>query len=174
MAWPWARWPICARRRRSSSISAPTFACANAADYPKWYGHAHENPELARIEFVYGIPELHRDEIRRSRPDLQRRLHGGDEYPRALPPLPGQGGRSFTTSRRRGEDRIVRLGRRAGTRFASSRAQRRHALLQADRAPALGRGHPGAHRRRRRLRRSRSLRPPSKPCEASWPPLTSS
>jgi N-acetyl-gamma-glutamyl-phosphate/LysW-gamma-L-alpha-aminoadipyl-6-phosphate reductase len=33
------------------------------ADYPTWYGHAHENPEMLG-EFVYGIPELHREEIR--------------------------------------------------------------------------------------------------------------
>ncbi len=33
--------------------------------YPKWYEHEHELPELL-TEFVYGIPELHRDEIRES------------------------------------------------------------------------------------------------------------
>ncbi len=34
--------------------------------YQQWYGHAHEAPELLS-EFVYGIPELHRDEIRHAR-----------------------------------------------------------------------------------------------------------
>ena len=38
------------------------FRLRNPADYPKWYGHEHTTPELLR-EFVYGIPELHRDEI---------------------------------------------------------------------------------------------------------------
>lgn len=38
------------------------FRLRNADDYPKWYGHAHENPELLD-KFVYGIPELHREEI---------------------------------------------------------------------------------------------------------------
>ena len=33
--------------------------------YPKWYEHEHELPELL-TEFVYGIPELHREEIRES------------------------------------------------------------------------------------------------------------
>ena len=33
------------------------------ADYPKWYGHEHEDPELLG-SFVYGIPELHREELR--------------------------------------------------------------------------------------------------------------
>ncbi|TXG86653.1 MAG: N-acetyl-gamma-glutamyl-phosphate reductase [Thermomicrobiales bacterium] len=31
--------------------------------YPKWYDHEHELPEMLS-EFVYGIPELHREEIR--------------------------------------------------------------------------------------------------------------
>jgi N-acetyl-gamma-glutamyl-phosphate/LysW-gamma-L-alpha-aminoadipyl-6-phosphate reductase len=41
------------------------FRLRNPADYPKWYGHDHENPNLLN-EFVYGIPELHRDEIRQA------------------------------------------------------------------------------------------------------------
>ena len=39
------------------------FRLRNAADYPKWYGHEHTAPEMLD-EFVYGIPELHREEIR--------------------------------------------------------------------------------------------------------------
>lgn len=39
------------------------FRLRNAADYPKWYGHEHTLPELLGT-FVYGIPELHREEIR--------------------------------------------------------------------------------------------------------------
>lgn len=41
------------------------FRLRDAADYPKWYGHAHEHPDMLK-EFVYGIPELHREEIRGS------------------------------------------------------------------------------------------------------------
>ena len=41
------------------------FRLRNPADYPKWYGHEHAEPELLR-EFSYGIPELHRVEIRES------------------------------------------------------------------------------------------------------------
>lgn len=41
------------------------FRLRNAADYPVWYDHEHTEPELLR-EFVYGIPELHREEIRTS------------------------------------------------------------------------------------------------------------
>jgi len=33
--------------------------------YPKWYNHEHDLPDML-TEFVYGIPELHREEIRES------------------------------------------------------------------------------------------------------------
>jgi N-acetyl-gamma-glutamyl-phosphate/LysW-gamma-L-alpha-aminoadipyl-6-phosphate reductase len=42
------------------------FRLQEATDYTRWYGAAHAKPEwLAR--FVYGLPELHRDEIRAAR-----------------------------------------------------------------------------------------------------------
>jgi len=39
------------------------FRLRNPADYPKWYGHDHSTPTMLG-EFVYGIPELHRGEIK--------------------------------------------------------------------------------------------------------------
>lgn len=39
------------------------FRLNDPAGYPKWYEHDHAAPELLG-EFVYGIPELHREEIR--------------------------------------------------------------------------------------------------------------
>ena len=39
------------------------FRLRNPADYPKWYAHEHSAPEML-AEFVYGIPELHREEIK--------------------------------------------------------------------------------------------------------------
>jgi N-acetyl-gamma-glutamyl-phosphate reductase len=39
------------------------FRLNDAATYERWYGHAHQAPELLG-EFVYGIPELNRDAIR--------------------------------------------------------------------------------------------------------------
>ena len=39
------------------------FRLDDAATYERWYGHAHEAPELLG-EFVYGIPELNREAIR--------------------------------------------------------------------------------------------------------------
>lgn len=42
------------------------FRLREADDYPRWYGEKHSRPELLR-EFVYGIPELHREEIKSAR-----------------------------------------------------------------------------------------------------------
>lgn len=42
------------------------FRLNDPAAYEEWYGSAHEKPELLK-EFVYGIPELHRDEMRETR-----------------------------------------------------------------------------------------------------------
>ncbi|MEA3057473.1 MAG: N-acetyl-gamma-glutamyl-phosphate reductase [Sphingomonadales bacterium] len=39
------------------------FRLADAAAYERWYGHAHQAPELLSA-FVYGIPELNRDSLR--------------------------------------------------------------------------------------------------------------
>ncbi len=41
------------------------FRLRDATDYPRWYGHEHDNQEFL-AKFVYGIPELHRAEIRES------------------------------------------------------------------------------------------------------------
>lgn len=41
------------------------FRLNNPDAYPKWYGHEHTLPELLG-KFVYGIPELHREEIRQA------------------------------------------------------------------------------------------------------------
>ena len=38
------------------------FRLNDAATYERWYGHAHEAPQLLG-SFIYGIPELHRDAI---------------------------------------------------------------------------------------------------------------
>ena len=42
------------------------FRLKNADDYKIWYGHIHPNPHLLK-DAVYGMPELHRDEIRNAR-----------------------------------------------------------------------------------------------------------
>ena len=39
------------------------FRLKNQEDYETWYGHEHSHPELLK-EFVYGIPEIHREDMR--------------------------------------------------------------------------------------------------------------
>lgn len=39
------------------------FRLKDTAEYEKWYGHKHARPDLLN-EFVYGIPELHREEMK--------------------------------------------------------------------------------------------------------------
>jgi len=42
------------------------FRLKNPANYERWYGWKHSNPELLK-ESVYGLPELHREEIKNAR-----------------------------------------------------------------------------------------------------------
>jgi len=42
------------------------FRLKNPQDYEKWYGWKHANPGLLK-EAAYGLPELHRDEIKKAR-----------------------------------------------------------------------------------------------------------
>jgi len=41
------------------------FRLKDHGDYPKWYGWNHKNPELLE-KAVYGLPELHRNDIRKA------------------------------------------------------------------------------------------------------------
>ncbi len=41
------------------------FRLRNPADYDRWYGRTHPRPDVL-AEFVYGMPEVHRDEIKRA------------------------------------------------------------------------------------------------------------
>jgi N-acetyl-gamma-glutamyl-phosphate reductase len=45
---------------------AADFRLPDPADYRRWYGHDHGAPDLLG-EFVYGLPELHRDALRGAR-----------------------------------------------------------------------------------------------------------
>ena len=42
------------------------FRLRDAALYQNWYGHPHSNPDWLE-QFVYGLPELHREELRQAR-----------------------------------------------------------------------------------------------------------
>ncbi len=54
--------PVPRRSRRASSTSAPTSGSGIPPSYPLWYGRPHPRPDLLE-RFVYGIPELHREEM---------------------------------------------------------------------------------------------------------------
>jgi N-acetyl-gamma-glutamyl-phosphate reductase len=41
----------------------PDFRLRDPGDYPRWYGFEHPRPDLLE-QAVYGLPELHRDELR--------------------------------------------------------------------------------------------------------------
>ena len=41
----------------------PDFRLRDAEDYPRWYGFEHPRPDLLE-QAVYGLPELHREELR--------------------------------------------------------------------------------------------------------------
>jgi N-acetyl-gamma-glutamyl-phosphate/LysW-gamma-L-alpha-aminoadipyl-6-phosphate reductase len=45
---------------------AADFRLRDPADYPRWYGHEHPRPDLLGSA-IYGIPELHREEMRDAR-----------------------------------------------------------------------------------------------------------
>ncbi|MBW1972903.1 MAG: N-acetyl-gamma-glutamyl-phosphate reductase [Deltaproteobacteria bacterium] len=42
------------------------FRLKDEKEYEKWYGHPHLHPELLK-KFVYGLPEIHREEIKKSK-----------------------------------------------------------------------------------------------------------
>ena len=54
--------PSLLRRGIKVIDASADFRLKNAGEYPKWYGFTHPLPELLK-EAVYGLPELHRDEI---------------------------------------------------------------------------------------------------------------
>jgi N-acetyl-gamma-glutamyl-phosphate reductase len=58
-----ARTPELLERGVSVIDQGPDFRLRDAADYPRWYGFEHPHPELLE-RAVYGLPELHRAELR--------------------------------------------------------------------------------------------------------------
>lgn len=56
--------PLSALAPRIIDLSAD-FRLRNPQDYLTWYGHEHANPEALK-KFVYGIVELHREELRQA------------------------------------------------------------------------------------------------------------
>lgn len=59
-----AQGPVAAARRAGARVVdlSADYRIHDAAAYQAWYGHAHTEPD-ALAEAVYGLPELHREEI---------------------------------------------------------------------------------------------------------------
>ena len=55
--------PEFVRQGRTVIDMGPDFRLRTAADYPRWYGFEHPAKDLL-ANAVYGLPELHRDELR--------------------------------------------------------------------------------------------------------------
>ncbi len=55
------------------------FRLKNPADYETYYGWKHAHPELLK-EAAYGLPELHREEIKKARLSRVSRLHGNRHH----------------------------------------------------------------------------------------------
>lgn len=53
-----------AKAKKIIDLSAD-FRINDAAEYERWYHHPHARPDLLK-EFVYGIPELHREEMKKA------------------------------------------------------------------------------------------------------------
>ena len=129
---------------------AADFRLKDPALYPKWYGEAHTAPELL-ADFVYGLPELFRDE-----------LHGAPaSWPRpaATPPRPPRAGAVaraglVETARHHRRRRQRRVGRRPAAEAEQRVLHRRRGLhrLRAARTtatrPRSSSAHPGRGRRR--------------------------
>ena len=97
--------PSCASAASASSTCRADFRLRDRGIYEDWYGE-HGAPELFG-EAVYGLPELHREQIARRRPRRQPRL------------LPDRGAARARAARARRADRrrrdrreVRRLGRR--------------------------------------------------------------
>ena len=59
------------------------FRLANLDAYAKWYGHAHQAPDLQK-EAVYGLTEIYRDKIRGERAGPRRRTCCSPKSPKAF------------------------------------------------------------------------------------------
>ena len=60
----------------------PDFRLRDAADYPRWYGFEHPVPDLLAAA-VYGLPELHRDDLRALRDERTAIVGAPGCYPTA-------------------------------------------------------------------------------------------
>ena len=131
--------------RRVIDLSSD-FRLRSPADYVTWYRHEHSKPELL-AKAVYGIPELHRQEIREAASGDRCRLPGHGGHSGALPALQGGPGR-FRGYLHRGQGGLVCGRQQVQCGFPPPGAQRLPPVLSADRPSSHGRGPAGAGSRR--------------------------
>ncbi len=96
------------------------FRLRDAADYDTWYGKPHTNPAWLS-KFVYGLPELHRAELKSSEIRQRRRLQRDRDDARDLAAGGGRTDRRLARRHLRSEGRQQRRRRRIGGFHASSR-----------------------------------------------------
>ena len=105
------------------------FRLRDAGDYVRVVRQAAREPGVA-AKLVYGLPELHRAELRaRARQRRRLQCHGDDA--RRLAAGRGRTGRYGARHHLRSQGREQRRRRRVERLDASSRARRRHAQLRA-------------------------------------------
>ena len=122
----------------------------DAARYREWYDGDHPHPELLDAA-VYGIPELHRDEIRTAKLLTGAGCNATATLLALLPLARAGSHRSVAAGRRGMQGRLERRRTRARRGLPSPRTGRRGALVQARRPPPHRGGRAGAGRARAAL-----------------------
>ena len=114
-------WPCPTAVPRSRSNSSPIspsriidlsadFRLRDADQYETWYGRPHGNPEWLE-QFVYGLPELHREELRQARLRQRRGLQCDGRQSR---PEPARPARTYRAGRDRSKSWLVGSGQQPG------------------------------------------------------------
>ena len=132
------------------------FRLRDAATYEKFYGAKHPHPELLGT-FVYGLPELNREEIKKAQYVASPGCFA-TTIELALLPLARAGLLDGATIHVHGHHRLVGVGHRAAGGDAPSEPRGQPQDLQAARAPARARDRADARRRGREGRRA-AVRP---------------
>ena len=152
--------------RRVIDLSSD-FRLRSPADYVTWYHHEHSRPELLP-KAVYGIPELHRQEIREAALVTGAGCLATAAILGLLPLFKGGNGR-FRGCLHRGQGGLVCGRQQVQCGFPSPGAQRLPPVLSADRPSSHGRGPAGAGSQRSQSPGFICRPPPLIRCGASWP-----
>ena len=117
------------------------FRLRDPALYEKWYGHPHAAPAWLD-KFVYGLPELHREELRGARYASGVGCNA-TSVNLAVYPCSAPTSSPASAADRRGEGRLVGGGNKASPDSHQPRARRRDPLLRSGRPLPYGGSDPG-------------------------------